>query len=218
MDSIPDDVINYYAVIPAEVRYSEDLNASEKLLYGEISALASKSGYCWAGNSYFAELYGVGKTTVSRWLRDLKDAGFINMSFQKDAQGKVQKRYISITPLSKMTIPPYEKSQYPLSKNDKENNTSKNNTSINKKEIYKEKDEKLTFGEFRNVKLTPQEYDKLKDRFFNAEARIETLSAYKASTGKRYKSDYATILNWARKEENIPKKEERKEGDVYSGF
>lgn len=31
---------NYYAIIPATIRYNEKLKSSEKLLYGEITALA----------------------------------------------------------------------------------------------------------------------------------------------------------------------------------
>lgn len=67
--------------------------------------------------------------------------------------------------------------------------------SIKEKEIYKEKE---TYGEFKNVKLTKQEYAKLERS--NLLPYIEKLSSYMASKGKKYKSHYATILNWARHE------------------
>ena len=54
------------------------------------------------------------------------------------------------------------------------------------------------YGEFKNVKLTDDEYKKLKDK--DLLHYIEQLSSYMKSKGKRYKSHYATILNWSRKE------------------
>ena len=68
---------SYYAIIPAEVRYA-DITANAKLLYGEITALCSKEGFCWASNQYFADLYGVNKTTISEWIAVLKSKGFID--------------------------------------------------------------------------------------------------------------------------------------------
>lgn len=65
----------------------------------------------------------------------------------------------------------------------------------------KKKEVKHKYGEFNNVLLTDTEYNKLLERFPNdLKARIERLSGYVASTGKSYKSDYATIINWAKKD------------------
>ena len=55
-------------------------------------------------------------------------------------------------------------------------------------------------GEYTNVLLTDDELDKLKQEYPDWKERIERLSSYVASTGKRYKSHYATIRNWARKD------------------
>lgn len=55
-------------------------------------------------------------------------------------------------------------------------------------------------GEYKNVLLTDEELDKLKNEYSDWEDRIERLSSYVASTGKAYKSHYATIRNWARKD------------------
>ena len=43
---------NYFAVIPANVRYDNELTEKEKLLYGEITCLSNKEGYCFALNNY----------------------------------------------------------------------------------------------------------------------------------------------------------------------
>lgn len=57
------------------------------------------------------------------------------------------------------------------------------------------------YGEFANVLLSTEELQKLKDKYPNDYLqRIDNLSAYIESKGAKYKSHYATILNWARKE------------------
>lgn len=59
---------------------------------------------------------------------------------------------------------------------------------------------KHKYGEYSNVLLTDDELDKLKAEYTDWQERIERLSSYVASTGKSYKSHYATIRNWARKD------------------
>ena len=70
------------------------------------------------------------------------------------------------------------------------------NVNKNKKESNKEK-----FGEFENVFLSEEEIAKLKIKLGeDAERYIERLSNYIESSGKRYKSHYATILSWSEKD------------------
>lgn len=65
----------------------------------------------------------------------------------------------------------------------------------------KKKPTKHKHGEYKNVLLTDEELEKLKDRFPDWEDRIERLSLYIESKGACYKSHYATILSWARRED-----------------
>ncbi len=70
------------------------------------------------------------------------------------------------------------------------------NINRNKKEIIKEK-----LGEFENVFLSVDELQKLKSKLgAETESYIERLSNYIASSGKKYKSHYATILSWTQKD------------------
>jgi len=60
---------------------------------------------------------------------------------------------------------------------------------------------KIPRGEFMNVLLSESEFLKLGERFGNTLARrIENLSQYLASKGDKYKSHYATLLQWAARE------------------
>lgn len=73
----------------------------------------------------------------------------------------------------------------------------------------KVKQVKHKHGEYKNVLLTDEELEKLKAEYSDLDDRIERLSSYIASTGKVYKSHYATIRNWARKDKEQPKQQAR---------
>ena len=99
------DIPNYYAIIPAKIRYDKELMANAKLLYGEITALCNDKGICWARNEYFADLYDVSNETISRWISQLNKKKYIKvkMFYKKDSK-EIDKRIISIN-------------QYPIDEN-----------------------------------------------------------------------------------------------------
>ena len=86
---------NFYAIIPAHVRYCKELEMGARLLYGEITALASIEGYSWATNRYFAELYDVDESTIKRWLNSLKDHGFIKTEVENNKFKTTRKIWLS---------------------------------------------------------------------------------------------------------------------------
>lgn len=85
----------YYAVIPATVRYDDRLRANGKLLYAEITALATKDGYCWADNGFFAANFGVTERCVQKLLAQLAEYGYITLeTVQKGNGHQPEKRKI----------------------------------------------------------------------------------------------------------------------------
>lgn len=96
----------YYAIIPAGVRYDKQLPQGAKLLYGEITALTNKNGYCWASNDYFAKLYSVSIGTIKSWLKCLEDNSYIRRVIKyKSGSKEVEQRFISLAPRSE-NLPP----------------------------------------------------------------------------------------------------------------
>ena len=110
---------SYYAVIPADVRYDPSLPANAKLLYGEITALCNEKGFCWASNNYFAKLYNKDKGTVSRWISQLIDQGYVQTEVDKE-DGNKRKLWLSArlpTPIDKNVNTYKQKRLHPISKN-----------------------------------------------------------------------------------------------------
>lgn len=144
---------NYYAVIPATVRYDEDLSANAKLLYGEISALANSSGYCWSSNAYFADLYATTTRTVQRWLKSLVDREHIRIEVDQKA-GNYRQIYLTTIkspPSRQISLEGHDKNvATPHDKNVTLNNTVNNNT-VNNKETYKENFKKFDFIALRDL-------------------------------------------------------------------
>ena len=112
---------NYFAVIPANVRYDKNLSSSEKLFYSEIAALAQRDGRCWASRRYFANLYNVDEKTISRWTTKLAEKGYIEVRVIRNAQNVILRRNITLKVFHS-----------PTDKNVPDNNTSNNNKKVSK--------------------------------------------------------------------------------------
>ena len=122
---------NYYAVIPAPVRYCEDITPNAKLLYGEISALCKQQGFCWATNAYFANLYKVGSSTISEWVASLSRNRFIRVSIDP-SKGNERKIFLNDDPLRHLPMTSSGKSGEGYSEKPDshiESSTKKNSTS-----------------------------------------------------------------------------------------
>ena len=88
---------------------------------------------------------------------------------------------------------------------------STNKDNVEKRKTAKKDLPKKTYGEFNNVKLTDEDYEKLKEKFPDYEDKIEALSIGIDSKGYKYKNHYSTILNWDRRDKKEkPVQNERK--------
>lgn len=143
--------ISYYAVIPATIRYDTRLKAAEKLMYGEITSLTNRMGYCFANNKYFANLYNVTIHTVSQWISHLEKLGYIAIELIRDNKKQIKERRIYIR-----DSPYVQKNTYPMYKNVQDNNINNKidrvfNYIIRKSEIFPKELEELDLDEVYNT-------------------------------------------------------------------
>ena len=95
----------FYTILPAAVRYDKNLKPNEKLLFAEISALTNVTGYCYASNAYFKNLFDASTRTVQGWLKHLQDCGYISIIQVGGGAGE-QRAERRISPLAGMAVVP----------------------------------------------------------------------------------------------------------------
>lgn len=191
---------SYYSIIPANVRYDKNLKDSHKVLYSEITALANKNGYCSASNTYFSELYGVDKVTISRRINKLIKLGYLKSVIEKkDKQVIARKLYPVTEPVNKNDNTPINNSvntysqnckgginknvKTPINRNVKENNTSNNNTSNN---IYCSSDDKPATNLKQEIEKEFEALWKLYPKKTGKKAALNHYRAWRKTPGHTY--------------------------------
>lgn len=86
-----------YTVLNQSFRFDTKISASEKLILAEIIALSHVNDFCYATNAHFAELFGVHKQTVSRWINNLVRQGYLRVVLIRDEKGMITQRQIYLT-------------------------------------------------------------------------------------------------------------------------
>jgi hypothetical protein len=134
---------SYYAIIPANVRYDNELNSLEKLLYGEFSCLSNKNGYCYSSNKYFANLYNVTPQAISKYINHLAKKNYIRLEYIYNGK-EIKERRIFLQEVSTRNEEVSTENEGGINSElkgyqlkIKDNNTSNNITSINN--IYMDK-------------------------------------------------------------------------------
>lgn len=184
--------IGCYSVIPTRILFNENLKPNVKLLYGAITSLACKEGYCYASNNYLGEKFKVDPKTISSWIKELRELNYIVVEIiRNDKKEVIQRRiYINDAPYTlNNRYPSTLNNDYPIHKIMEENNIRTNN-------IITHTQQKKTY--LNNVYLYEHEYNSLIEEYGIEKTNkcIQELSLYKNSKGVQYVSDYDTIKRW----------------------
>jgi len=190
--------------------YAKHLGVSCTVVYISLCRHAdNKSQTCFPSMKLIAEENAISTRTIVRATAILEEWGIIKITKSKKDDGTQANNIYTLLAKSMWKPKPSDiKSHgYRVTENDdpsdiKDENRvtteTHNNTHINNTQLTTLKQ---SCGEFDNVKLTEVEKQKLVTLLGenNTKILIEELSSYMASTGKRYSSHYATLLNWSRR-------------------
>ena len=80
---------NEYLKLPDFVLSNSNIWATSKILYGYISLLCYQNGFCYATNSFLGKTLRVTPRTITRLIRELKDAKLITISYTDDHVGRI---------------------------------------------------------------------------------------------------------------------------------
>jgi len=173
---------NYYAVIPADVRYSKKLTPNAKLLYAEITALCNMNGKCTASSKYFCKLYEVSRSSIQNWLKMLEENKYII----REVKYKLGSREIESRSIKLVDNPSVKIS----TDNTNINITNTNLTDSNKKERFK----KPSLDDVKN-------YCILRNNNIDADAFIDFYESKNWMIGKNKMKDWkAAVRTWERRE------------------
>ena len=179
------------------------LSNSERDLYAVIYGFSQGDSSFMGSQSYLADMVGVSRRTVVRCLKSLEEKGLVEK--ETYFNGNVANyAYYACIPSDKMSqgcdtmsqggVTKCHRGCDKMSHNNIVDNIVDNNTlSLNAQARNK-------YGEYKNVQLTEDEYNKFKAECPKADEYIANLSEYMAMKKTSYKSHLAVLRNWYRRD------------------
>jgi len=165
----------YYVTIPMIIVLDDRLKPNSKLLFGVIANLSSQYGYCFASNKYLSEMLGYSVTSVSDFINELIQCGYLNRTDEVVKYGTQRKLSLNLTysgkvfekrpPLQEKQRPSSNKVNDPLQENLKHNKLIYKTNIKNKEpslEIFTDEEKKTATNA---AEIIIQHYNETKKRF-----------------------------------------------------
>ena len=124
---------SYYMNIPATV-WDTKLSSKAILMYGHITVLANKQGFCYANNKYFERVLTISTSSLTRYMNQLEDMGLIRreLIYKEGTKEVIQRKIYMNTGITTVEQSPiFTHEQGSMVTHEQDNTTSNNTTSTN---------------------------------------------------------------------------------------
>lgn len=190
---------NNYTVLDNYALRDENLSLKARGLL--VIMLSMPDNWQFSENGLCSMFAKDGQASIRSGLKELEEGGYLIRERNRDEHGRLSSVEWFVFDR------PYLKNPSLVNRpqlNTKELSTKeiyKENT-LSKERVQKKEPKTVKLGEFENVSLSDSELKKLEDCMGDIcmKEYIEKLSGFIAQTGRRYRSHYATILNWWRRD------------------
>lgn len=203
---------HYFVVIPIEILERKDLSPNGKLLYGEISALTKRHGYCIATDKYLGQRLCIKQRTIRKLMLELESKELIIRDTNKSAKGTYRRIYLTwrCPPVGKNVPTPRHKESH------QEGMNVPTKREIDKEKLKKEsesvaasfekfwaaypnkKAKKLAFQKWIQIRPSPE----LAEKIIGAVEAFKKTDQWKRDKG-RFIPHPATYLNQERWEDEL---------------
>lgn len=175
------------------------LTLKAKGLLSQMLSLPEDWDYTIAG---LVQINREQKSAIQAMLKELEDCGYLVRIRTQNKKGQFDYIYdIYEEPCLGEPRTENPVTDNPCTENQPQLNTYIQNTEKENTDNKIKKEKRTLYGEYKNVALSDNELEKLKTEFpADWSKRIEAVSAYCESTGKKYKNYLATIRTWARRD------------------
>jgi len=93
---------SFFVVIPHPIIDDPKLSRCDHEIYGEISALTNKYGYCYANNQHFIKSLRMSRKTVERGFMKLEKEGYIKREVKRGKDGSRRKIWLIFKKFSRL--------------------------------------------------------------------------------------------------------------------
>lgn len=95
-----------WSLVPPTILGTDNLNSTQKLLWGRINGLLTDKGYCYASNKWLGGQLGLKKETISNYISDMEDKGYLKRELIRNEDNEIIER--QLTPLPEINTPTHK--------------------------------------------------------------------------------------------------------------
>lgn len=182
-----------YGLLPKAVMKDPNLKIESKAIFAYLTTFAGNGDTAFPGRELICKDLGISKDRFYKYMNELKDKGYIEVSQIKDGDGKFAHNIYRLIPFPENpdTVNPDTEIPCTGNKDTKSNSNKNNNNKTNKEPRHK-------YGEYKNILLTDKELEKLISDYGKPviDEYIKKMDEWIELNGKRYKNYNLALRKW----------------------